>query len=62
MPDVAVMVPDLEIGKQVSNIYVSKNKCGGSPESNIHDDGYNIDTAILLVYYEYITSIFQVHY
>jgi hypothetical protein len=51
MPDVAVMVPDLEIHKNMSKVCISQQnkkhkKRGGTPVLHVHDDGYKIDTAM----------------
>jgi hypothetical protein len=46
MPDVIAMAPELEMGKNISNIDVSKKKCGGTPVLHTRFGGYKIDTAI----------------
>jgi hypothetical protein len=46
MPDVTVMVPELEIRKSISKIHVSRKKCGGTLVLHIHYDGYKTDTAM----------------
>jgi hypothetical protein len=48
MPDATIMVPDLEIGKKVSNIDVFGKKCGGTPVLHNRYDGYKNDTAMYL--------------
>jgi hypothetical protein len=50
MPDATVMVPDLEIGKKVSQIVFSGEKCGGTLVLRNQYDGYKIDTAIYVYY------------
>jgi hypothetical protein len=50
MPDVAAMVPELEIDKHVSTICVSNIKKAVVPKYHIFNyDGYELDTAIISV-------------
>jgi hypothetical protein len=49
MPDATVMVPDVEIGKKVSSIYVFGGKMWWQLVLHNRYDGYKIDTAPMMV-------------